>query len=278
MSYWCDTLGMSTRQVDVGGISTRIQSGGHGAPLLLLHGRGGHLETWIRNAPALAERFQVFAIDLLGHGLTDRPADSRFDIASLTRHVLDVLDTLALPAAHLVGQSLGGWVAAELALTEPDRVDRLALIEPAGLMSEAERLADPIVANKYKTGGAAFDHPSRQAVRTRLSGLLQDPSTLDDEMVDVRWRLYQPAAAREVHKQVRKADNASWLLTLDRLCTLQARTLFLRGEDGHTPQAVVDQAIAACPDAHGLTVHGARQWPQYEQAGIVNAALIHHFI
>jgi pimeloyl-ACP methyl ester carboxylesterase len=278
MSYWCDTLGMSTRQVDVGGISTRIQSGGLGAPLLLLHGRGGHLETWIRNSPALAERFQVFAIDLLGHGLTDRPADSRFDIGSLTRHVRDVLDTLALPAVHIVGQSLGGWVAAELALTEPDRVNRLALIEPAGLMSEAERLADPVVADKYKTGGAAYDHPSLEAVRARLAGLLQDPSTLDDEMVNVRWRLYQPAEARDVHKQVRKADNTSWLLTLDRLRTLRPRTLFLRGEDGHTPQSIVDQAIAASPDARGLTVHGARQWPQYEQAGVVNAALINHFI
>jgi pimeloyl-ACP methyl ester carboxylesterase len=245
--------------------------------LLLLHGRGGHLETWIRNVPALAQRFRVIAVDLLGHGLTARSADGRYDVGALTDHIESLLDALHLPTVDIVGQSLGAWVAAQLAMARPQRVRRLALIEPAGLLSEDERLADPVVADKYRSGGAAYDHPTREAVRTRLAGLLHDPAGVDEEMVEVRWRLYQPAEARDVHKRVRKADNTGWLLTPERLRGLQAPTLFVRGEAGHTPQTVVDAAIAACPAARGMVIRGTRQWPQYEQAGTVNAALITHF-
>lgn len=277
MSFWSDSLGLSVRHVQAGGVSTRCLSGGTGAPLLLLHGRGGHLETWMRNIPALAQTHQVFAIDLLGHGLTGRPADARFDVARLAEHVQAFLTAMDLETVDIVGQSLGGWVAAHLSLTRPELVKRLALIEPAGLQSEDERLSDPAVADKYRTGGAAYDSPTREAVRTRLAGLLLDAGTLDDEMVDVRWRLYQPAGARDVHKQVRKADNSEWLLTPERLRGLQAPTLFLRGDHGHTPATVVNAAIAACPQARGATIPDTRQWPQYEQPGIVNPMLATHF-
>ncbi len=273
MSFWRDYLSLETRWVDAAGIRTRCQIGGSGAPLLFLHGRGGHLETWVRNMPALSQRFRVIAIDLLGHGLTSPAADGQYDVASLSRHVHDVLDALQLDHVHVVGQSLGAWVAAHMALTHAARVDRLALIEPAGLLSEEERLADPMVADKYRTGGAAYDNPTRDAVRIRLAGLLKNPGDLDDEMVEIRWELYQPAIARDVHKRVRKANNASVLLTPDRLRKLRPATLFLRGEDGHTPVDVVTAAIAACPEARGMTIAGARQWPQYEQAAAINATL-----
>ncbi|SNS14350.1 alpha/beta fold hydrolase [Actinomadura mexicana] len=79
--------------------------------------------------------------------------------------------------------------------------------------------------------------------------------------------------ARRVHRQVRAADNGRSLLTPQRLSAVEAPTLFIRGEHGHTP-AAVEAAVSAVPHARLPTVPEAKQWPQYERPDLVNASLI----
>jgi pimeloyl-ACP methyl ester carboxylesterase len=184
-----------------------------------------------------------------------------------------VLEALGIERAHFVGQSLGGWIAAWLAITRPGRVERLILIEPAGLLSEKERLADPRIAAAYAAGGEAFENPSREAVAKRLKGLLADPDAIDPEILEIRWRLYQPPQARAVHKNVRRADNDAFLLRPDVLGRLRAPTLFVRGSLGNTPLQIVEEAVRACPQARLETIEGVRQWPQFEAASRVNAVI-----
>lgn len=272
MSLWTQMLGGEVGFVQAGGLRTRYVRLGRGEPLLLLHGRGGHLETFARNIGPLSASFTVHAMDLAGHGLT-APFDGDYTIDRLAAHVADAMAALGLDRAHVVGQSLGGWAATWLALTQPARFDRLVLIEPAGLQAEADRLADPKIAQAYKAGGEAFEKPTLEAVRKRLSGLLADPDSVDPEILATRLTLYQPDAARAVHLKVRQADNSPFLLTPERLSGLSMPTLFIRGEDGNTAAGIVAQAVAACPDARLATVEGARQWPQYEQADRTNALI-----
>jgi len=275
VTLWTSLLGASVRYLDAAGVRTRIASLGSGPPVVLLHGRGGHLETFAATLPGLAAAGRTaIAVDLLGHGLTGRSADADYRVPALAAHVGAVLDTLGLSRVDLIGQSLGGWVAALLA---PERADRLVLIEPAGLQPEGVRLAQPHVAAAYARGGRAFEEPTVDAVRGRLAGLLADPAAVDEELVAVRAALYAPAAAREVHRLVRAADNAPWLLTPERLSTLTVPTLFVRGEDGHTPPDVVRAAVDAMPDARLHTVAAAKQWPQFEQPAVVTS-LISRFL
>jgi 2-hydroxy-6-oxonona-2,4-dienedioate hydrolase len=275
VSLWTDLLGAEVRHIAAGGITTRVAALGSGPPVVFLHGRGGHLETFARNLPSLAESGRrAIAFDLLGHGLTGRPTAGTYTAGELADHALAVLDALGLARADLVGQSLGGWTAALLALRAPHRVRRLALIEPAGLQPESERLADAAVRAAYERGGRAYDEPTPEAVRTRLAGLLADPEALDPELVQVRTALYRPEGARQVHRLVRAADNSPYLLTPRRLAGLDLPVLFLRGEHGHTPAAVVEAARVAIPAARLLVVPGAKQWPQYERPSAVNGALI----
>ncbi|SEG87830.1 2-hydroxy-6-oxonona-2,4-dienedioate hydrolase [Thermomonospora echinospora] len=275
MSLWTDLLGAEVRYVTAAGTPTRVACLGAGPPVVLLHGRGGHLETFARNLPHLAAAGRrAIAFDLLGHGLTARRPQSRYTVEDLADHALSVLDALGLAEADLVGQSLGGWTAVQLTLRAPERVRRLALIEPAGLQSESERLADATVRAAYEKGGRAYAEPTPEAVRTRLAGLLADPEDVDPELVEVRTALYLPEEAREVHRLVRAADNGRFLLTPQRLAGLDVPVLFLRGEHGHTPATVVEAARAAIPRARLLTIPGAKQWPQYERPALVNTALI----
>src|SRR5262245_38931226 len=105
--------------------------GGDGPPLLLLHAAGG-AGTWPAFYGLLAQRFEVIAPDHPGFGGSDDLPEVEA-IDDLVYHYLDVLDRLGLDHVNVVGASLGGWIAAELAVHSPHRIERLALLGAAGL-------------------------------------------------------------------------------------------------------------------------------------------------
>ena len=101
--------------VNVKGINTRVLEAGSGPDtLIFLHGIAGHLEAYMRNILPHAAHFRVLAIDMLGHGFTDKPTRD-YQISDYVGHLHDLLDTLGLDSVHLSGESLGGWVAARFA-------------------------------------------------------------------------------------------------------------------------------------------------------------------
>jgi pimeloyl-ACP methyl ester carboxylesterase len=105
---------------------------GAGPPLVLLHGLGSSRAAWAPVLPALIERFDVVAVDLPGFGESPPvPPDVEPHPACLAATVADLLDELGIDRPHLVGNSLGGWVALELARRRP--VSSLTLLSPAGL-------------------------------------------------------------------------------------------------------------------------------------------------
>ncbi len=278
MTLWTQFLGGTVEWVDADGVRTRMLrlpgpgDRGQAPPLLLLHGRGGHLETFVHNARAWSAHREVIAVDLLGHGLTAQQGE-RYDIGELLDHVAGVIAHLGVAEIDVVGQSLGGWVAARLALRPDTPVRRLVLIEPAGLQDESERLADPRVRSAYERGGRSFASPTIDTVRLRFAQLLHDHRKIDDEMVELRLRLYQLPGATAVHQAVRAADNRPWLLTREQLPTLRPPCLFLRGAHGHLPVEVLQQAADAVAAGRLLTVPDAKQWPHYENPAVVNPAV-----
>jgi pimeloyl-ACP methyl ester carboxylesterase len=120
--------------VDIKGIRTRYwQTGDRGSPVVLLHGIGCSVLEWERNMAALARSHQVFALDLLGFGLTDKPADESYSLRRLAQFVLDFMSAKQLSSAHLAGNSLGGRLALECVLIDASRVSSLLLVDPAGI-------------------------------------------------------------------------------------------------------------------------------------------------
>jgi pimeloyl-ACP methyl ester carboxylesterase len=120
-----------------------ITRSGTGAPLVLLHGLGASRRSWDPVLPALAARFDVIAVDLPGFGESaPRPGPGEVAPAVLAQHVADLLDELGVSSPHVVGNSLGGWVALELASRRP--VASLTLLSPAGLWPKNTPLYDRI--------------------------------------------------------------------------------------------------------------------------------------
>ena len=106
-------------------------SAGTGPTVLCLHGLGGTKASFMPNVRGLADEYRVIAADLPGFGDSDKPITAAYDAPYFARSVIDLMDALEIDRAHLIGNSMGGRVAIEVALTEPERVDKIVLLSPA---------------------------------------------------------------------------------------------------------------------------------------------------
>jgi len=112
---------------------------GDGPALVLIHGITSSSQTWRSVLPALAEHYTVIAPDLLGHGRSAKPRGD-YSLGSYASGVRDLLLALGHPRATVVGHSLGGGIAMQLAYQFPERVERLALVSSGGLGREVNVL------------------------------------------------------------------------------------------------------------------------------------------
>lgn len=124
-SIWVDLMGVEYQQTyyDAGGYRTRAVEAGSGEPLILLHGTGGHAEVYGRNLTSHAKYFHVYAIDMLGHGYTDRP-DIDYDINVRADHLISFFDAIGADQVYLSGESLGSMVSAWTCIRFPERVKK----------------------------------------------------------------------------------------------------------------------------------------------------------
>lgn len=128
-------VSFETLEFDIGGVQTVVKAIGQGKPVVFLHG-AATLEGF-DFAEGLADRFRVLCPSHPGMGFSG-PAPHIADISDLLLHYLNLLDALDLPEKpHLMGFSMGGWMATELAAVARDRFDRVVLIAPAGLNDPA---------------------------------------------------------------------------------------------------------------------------------------------
>ena len=102
-------------------------------PLILIHGMGSAATAWQLVVPELSKTHRVITVDLPGHGETELPAALDMSPKSLAEYVIETMDSLKIDKAHLVGNSLGGWTALELAAMKPERVSSILCLAPAGL-------------------------------------------------------------------------------------------------------------------------------------------------
>jgi len=170
-----DAEAVMPRELEAAGLRLRYLALGDGdsVPVLLLHGFGADLNTWMFTQPALADGRQVIALDLPGHGGSGKQLD-RADAESLAAIVEHALNALGIERLHLVGHSMGGGIAISFAVREPERVATLTLISSAALGPEI---------NAAFIDGFVRAARRREAIEA-LNLLVHDPALVSRTMIE----------------------------------------------------------------------------------------------
>ena len=218
---------------------------GAGAPVLLIHGLGYARWGWEPVLPGLAERFEVVLFDNRGIGESDAPPGP-YTVAEMAGDAVQVLDEAGIDRADVVGTSLGGMIAQELALSHPDRVERLVLActTPGGPKARAM----PQVTVELLAEAAALE--PAVALRRFVENALA-PATVRErpELVE---RIMKHRLARAQHAAAWAAQAAAGATfdAFDRLGALLAPTLVQHGdEDVVVDTGNADLLVSLLPDA-----------------------------
>ncbi|WP_043310195.1 alpha/beta fold hydrolase [Pseudomonas sp. ML96] len=128
--------GLSSHELKVDGLTIHYYEGGprDGETLVMIHGFGANRDNWLRFARHFSQQYRVIALDLPGFGESDKP-DVNYDVASQTERLHAFVQTLGISKPHLIGNSMGGHIAALYAARYPDQVASVALLDNAGILS-----------------------------------------------------------------------------------------------------------------------------------------------
>lgn len=245
--------------------------GGRGIPVVMVHGLGASLYAWRKNlAPIAAPGFRVIAFDLPGFGFSDKAAAS-YDNASYARVTVALLDSLHIADAVLVGHSMGGAIAAQVAIEHPERVRGLVLIGSAGL-----GVRQPLVLRVARwpwIGPLALVFRGRGLTARILRATYADPGKVTEADVDQYYApTVEPGYARALRTVLREFRFDALQGQLDRIAT---PTLVLCGEEDRIVPMGLGRALAlGIPHAAFLSVAHAGHSVQEEAPDEVNRLII----
>lgn len=124
--------GLSLKHATLSEGSIAYLEGGKGTPILLLHGFGADKDNWVRMAKHLTKKYRVIAPDLPGFGESFKRAELDYDVTSQVARLSEFADKLGLTQFHIGGNSMGGYIAANYAVTCPEHIECLWLLNPFG--------------------------------------------------------------------------------------------------------------------------------------------------
>jgi len=254
------------KEVVVFGQKIKYQEAGSGPAVVLLHGLGGNSTNWAFNTPALAQKFRVIVPDQVGFGQSDKPLIN-YRVGTYVDFLDKFLSELKVERATLVGNSMGGWIAALYTLKYPSKVDRLVLVDSAGFAPPKE----------FDLNALAGLNPSTRDEMKRLAGMVfYNPLLKSDAAVDVL--LAQRMAAGDgytIQRLVESIHRGDDMLD-GKLSAVKQPVLVVWGrEDGLTPLAREGEKFKReLPSAQMVVFDQCGHAPQVEKAAEFNAAVL----
>jgi pimeloyl-ACP methyl ester carboxylesterase len=217
--------------LDVGGLQVHLRDEGprdDPSPVVLLHGTGSSLHAWEDWTGALKDRRRVIRYDMAGFGLTGPSPDGVYSVDNDVRLLIAVLDKLGVARCVLGGNSLGGAVAWRAALTHPERVEKLILVDSGGYPSEPQSMPIGFRLARLPLVSSLLTHTlPRSLVEQGLNNVFGDPGRVTPEMVERAIAMNQREGNRRAlveRFRQRRSDNLA-----DRIRELKQPTLIVWG-------------------------------------------------
>lgn len=264
-----------TLQTDVKGVRVESLVAGHGAPVLLIHGLAANKLSFLPTLHGLSHGHEVHALDLPGFGRSDKPLPGgrRYSARWMAEVVHGYLVRNRIRSAYIVGNSMGGRIATELALRRPRQVRGIVGLGPAVAFDEWQRLG-PAFRWIQAEWAALAPWPLRPTwVESAMGDLFHDPSRLppgnlragaDDVLRSCRdrgYRLAVAAAARHLAGERATGRRGFW----DRLADLQVPSMWIWGRhDRLVSYRYADRVRQILPHAHVEVWENIGHVPQFE--------------
>jgi pimeloyl-ACP methyl ester carboxylesterase len=268
---------MKAQFVDVDGLTTRYLIAGEGPLLLLVHPVGYPAEIYARNVDVLATGRTVVAMDLPGQGFSAAPpAWAPAPQVVMARHAAALATHLGHERFSIVGSSLGGLVAALVALNAPERVERLVLIGTGSVFNEPQGQPE-VLQRVYANGSRAYADPSMAALRARIANTCFIAPDADDILLAHMTAYAWPGAANH-YRQIIETLSATIANpacnAYPHLERMTMPTLIVAGdEDTRTSIDAHRRGGARMPDARLLTFARCGHLPFLECASAFNEAV-----
>ena len=261
-----------------GGINVRYLEAGEGPAVLLVHGLSTSMVTWHCNIDALVSGgYRVLALDLPGHGDSDKPKDLDYDPADAAELIRQFLVALKLDRISLVGNSAGGLVVSLFSLAYLQQVEKLILVAPGGMGRHVTWL---LRAMSVPVIGELFYQPRLQsplALARRL--FFRPPSVLTEVLAEMERVRNLPGARHAAIQSIRSSVNLlgqrKKSFILDRLRDFQRPLLTIWGEeDAILPVSQAGAVRRALPQSLIRVIPECGHWPHMEKAEQFNELLV----
>lgn len=254
------------RTIDVGGIATHcLLAGPTDAPrVVFVHGLGGSLTTWALNLPAFARRFRICALDLVGAGDSAKPAIA-YNVSALADFLARFLDTLETDwqRISLVGHSLGGAVALDFASRYAERVERLVLVDSAGINKEIDTTFLRLL----------HSEPSSEHIRAELACFFTNTNLVQPTLVEQIYQQRQQPGAREALLATADAtfkDGQQLIDLRPMLAACNKPILLIWGAADKVLPITHAQAASSLPNVKVNVLANSGHCPHIEQSGRFN--------
>ena len=272
-SIWTGLRDVAFEQkfINVNGLNTRYATAGtKGKPaLVMLHGTAGHWEAFSSNFKAHSADFEIYALDMVGCGFTDKP-DQPLEVKDYMAHVLGFLDAVGVQKANFMGCSLGAWISATIARHHPEKVEKLILLSASGYFSSAENRGR-IISQRTK----AVDDPSWENIKAIFNKLLAKEKSRINDLVAHRQAIYRMPEMKKGMLNILALQDPEIrernLLKDEDWKAISAQTLIvgsLADADEYLNTArVVSKLI---PNAQYVEMEDVGHWPQFEEPEAFN--------
>ena len=255
------------KEVSVFGQKINYIEAGSGPVVVLLHGLGGNTTNWAFNVPALAQKYRVIVPDQIGHGQSAKPFIN-YRIGTYTDFLDKFLDELKIEKATLVGNSMGGWIAALYTLQRSSRVERLVLVDAAGFRPPPD----------FDLAALSGLNPSTRAGMRQLASMVFFNKQLFTSDAAIDLMLAQRMGAGDgytIQSLVESIHRGEDMLD-GRLSTIKTPTLIVWGrDDGLTPLSREGEKFRKeMPGAQFVVFDQCGHVPQVEKAAEFNAAVL----
>ena len=265
------TTTIKKEYVQAGGIKTFLVSAGTGDPLLLIHGASpgaSSLVNWKLNIePLAAAGFTVYAYDQPGFGFTDNPSDHSIEYR--VTHAKALIGTLKIDRFHVVGNSVGGYIAARLAL-EDNRVKTL-VTTTSGSLSPQGSAESQSMAKKHSEDLREYE-PSLENMRKLTFGTIFNKHLVTEELIQER---YEMSIGKNYEAQLQRRNAARQRPVYDELTQLRVKALLLWGNNDRG--VAVERGLELFRRIPGAEFHlfdRCAHWVQWDQAERFNRLVI----